>query len=248
MVESQQWYEIALEVIRAARNRISIRDFEMQCRLAPVYGGKGYHDRLRVAERLITDRIIEKDNGYLRLSIKDIPKWLVDGLEVGSEISWEILENIDPTRKLNHKFDRLLLEKIGLDGEMIVMDFLSNNLTETVFNKVRHISITDDSAGYDIQSPSINNSSDTFFLEVKTSSRPGNDFHFFISKNEARVAAQNDNWRLVGVIRKVTGYELLGSIHFSSFSQFLPTDNSTNGRWESASISIPSSLFVSGLP
>lgn len=248
MLESPQWYEIALEVIRAARNRISVRDFDMQCRLAPVSGGKAYYDRLRVAQQLITDRIIEKDNGYLRLSIKDIPEWLVDGLEVGSEISWEILENIDPTRKLNDKFDRLLLQKIGLDGEMLVMEFLSRHLTEKVFNRVRHVSLTDDSAGYDIQSPSIKDSSDTFFLEVKTSSRPGSEFHFFISRNEARVAAQNDNWRLVGVIRKISGYELLGSIHFSSFSQFLPSDNSSNGRWESASISIPTSSFVSGLP
>ena len=248
MLESQQWYEIALEVIRAARNRISVRDFDMQCRLAPVSGGMAYYDRLRVAQQLITDRIVEKDNGYLRLSIKNIPDWLVDGLEVGSEISWEILENIDPTRKLNDKFDRLLLQKIGLDGEMLVMELLLRHLTEMVFKRVRHVSLTDDSAGYDIQSPSIKDSSDTFFLEVKTSSRPGNDFHFFISRNEARVAAQNDNWRLVGVIRRITGYELLGTIHFSSFSQFLPSDNSSNGRWESASISIPTSSFVSGLP
>lgn len=248
MLESQQWYEIALEVIRAARNRISVRDFDMQCRLAPVSGGKAYYDRLRVAQKLITDRIIEKDNGYLRLSIKDIPEWLVDGLEVGSEISWEILENIDPTCKLNEKFDRLLLEKIGLDGEMLVMKFLSEQLTEKVFNRVRHVSLTDDSAGYDIQSPSTKDSSDTFFLEVKTSSRPGSDFHFFISRNEARVAAQNDKWRLVAVIRRVSGYQLLGSIHFSSFSQYLPSDNSSNGRWESASISIPVNSFLPGLP
>jgi len=163
MLESQQWYEIALEVIRAARDKISVRDFDMQCRLAPVSSGKAYYDRQRVAQRLITDRIIEKDNGYLRLSIKDTPEWLVDGLEAGSEISWEILENIDPTRKLNEKFDRLLLQKIGLDGEMLVMEFLSKQLTEKVFKRVRHVSLTDDSAGYDIQSPSIKDSSDTFF-------------------------------------------------------------------------------------
>lgn len=248
MLESQQWHEIALEVILAARNRISVRDFDMQCKLAPVSNGKAYYDRQRVAQKFIADHTIEIHNGYLRLSIKDAPEWLLSGLKVGSEISWEILENLDPTHKLNVKFDRELIEQIGLDGELKVMELLSNRLPENVLNRLKHTSLTDDSAGYDIQSPSVKDSTDTLLLEVKTSSRPGRQFHFYISRNEARVASQNDNWRLLGVARKVSGYELIGSMHYANFSQYLPTDTSANGRWESASISIPLSSFVSDLP
>lgn len=250
--DSNPWDELVLEVVRAARKRLSIIDFEMQCRLAPVSNGKSYLDRMRVAEKLIADRIIEKDNGYLRIAMKDAPEWLLNGLKTGSETSWEILENIDPTHKLSQKIDRLLLEQIGLDGELAVMEALSKKLPDDVLNRLRHISLNDDPAGYDIQSPSTHDSSNTVLLEVKTTSRAGIGFNFFISRNETRIASQNENWRLLGVARKPHGFEIIGTVQFGSFSQYLPIDapfdGNSGGRWESAHITIPLSIFTAGLP
>ncbi len=248
VAESNTWDELALEVVRAARERMSARDFKIQCQLTPVTSGKSYFDRMRVAEKLIEERIVELDDGYFRLSMREAPDWLLNGLKVGSIISWEILETIDPTHKLSAKFDRLLLEKIGLEGELAVMDMLTDELPKSVLNRLRHVSLTDDSVGFDIHSPSVLDSANTVLLEVKTSSRPGDEFHFFISRNEARVASLNENWRLLAVVRRPSGYKVIGTISFNYFSQYLPIDAPSRGRWESASISIPVNAFIAGLP
>jgi len=248
MMISNAWNEIVLEVVRAASERISLRDFEMQCQLTPVTNGKSYYDRIRIAEELIADRVIEVTDGYLRLTKKDIPEWLVQGLKEGSEICWKIIEIIDPVNKLAEKFDRLLLEQIGYEGEIAVMNLLTAQLPKNVLGRLKHVSLTDDGAGFDIQSPSVRDSANTFFFEVKTTYRPCSEFHFFISKNEVRVASQNSNWRLLAVRHSSSGYEVIGTAPFECFSEYLPMNLSSRGRWEVVRISVPYEVFERGLP
>jgi hypothetical protein len=240
--------ELILEVLKAASDRISIQDFDIQCQLAPATSGKSYYDRLRVAEKLIDDGLIEKTDDHLRIVSKVVPTWLKEGLLSGSAISWEILELIDAKGKIQGKIDLELLATIGLEGENEVINQLKKALPSQLVSRIKHISLTDDSAGFDIASPSTIQNDFACLLEVKTSSKPGRDFRFFISRNEARIASLNENWRLVAVLRCAEGYRIIGHLTYGHFSSILPADSSPYSRWESASVTVPVDLVVPGLP
>jgi hypothetical protein len=251
MALSDTWQELALEVVTAARNKTSVREFKKQCELSPPTPGKSYFDRERVWEGLIDDGLIENDDGILRLSrniLNNPPAWLLQELETGSELSWKIVEQCAPTDQVLKKIDVHLLQKIGLEGELEVIKHLKQSLPVVTHNKIKHVSLVDDSAGFDIHTPSIKNSDNTNLLEVKTFSKPGDYFSFYISRNEARVASNNENWRLIGVARKPNEYHILGTLQFNQFSHLLPINISKNGTWESAKINILSELFVPELP
>jgi hypothetical protein len=248
MIDSTIWNEMVLEVLIAARKRMSVKDFEVQCRLSPIENGKSFFDRIRVAENLIRDKLIDVEDGYLRLGTQNIPNSLINDLKSGSELAWKILDCLDPTNNSLQKIDLDLLSAIGLEGELAVVKELKNKLPDSEIVRVRHISIVDDSAGFDIHAPSVRNPEAVVLLEVKTSSRPGPNFSFYISKNEVRVAQQNDNWILLGVSSTPSGYRVLGSLTLYQFSDYLPLNQHPQGHWESAKITIPMSLFKSGLP
>jgi len=240
--------ELILEVLKAASNRISVQDFDIQCQLAHATTGKSYYDRLRTAEQLIEEGVIEKRDDCLRIIAKDVPAWLRHGMLNGSQISWEIFEAIDSRGKLKGKIDLDLLAAIGLDGENEVISQLKQKLPPDLSAKIKHISLTDDSAGFDISSPSVSQQDTHCLLEVKTSTQPGDSFRFFISKNEARIASHNENWRLVAVRREPAGYCILGHLRYAHFSEILPIDSSPFAKWEAASILLPIDLLVPGLP
>jgi len=130
---------------------------------------------------------------------------------------------------------------------MTVMTELHTKLHESVHHRIQHISLIDDSAGFDIRSPLTLDPTNNVLLEVKTTSRPGQNFSFYISRNEARVASLNENWRLIGVVKKPSGLSILGALSFMQISSFLPVDKSENGRWESAKITMPRSEFLKNL-
>lgn len=245
---NNSWQELVLEVLRAAREGLSINDFTVRCQLAPIDIGKSYQDRIRVADKLLSDGTIFLDDGFMRIATQESPAWLADDLKQGLDVAWDILGVIDPTQKLGNKFDRLFYEELGYEGEIAVMNELRSRLHESIHHRINHISLVDDSAGFDIRSPSAIDPSENVLLEVKTTSRPGQQFIFFISRNEARVASLNKNWRLLGVLKEPHGLSIIGNLSFAQISSFLPADQAENGRWESAKITIPRTLFLNNLP
>lgn len=248
MLENYSWKELVLEVLLAAREGLSIKDFTVRCQLAPIEIGKSYQDRIRVAENLLSSGLIFIDNDFMRISTRDLPDWLIQDLKQGIQIAWDMLNVIDPTQRLSNKFDNIFNEELGYGGETAVIAELRSRLDENIHNRIQHISLIDDSAGFDIRAPSTLDSHYNFLLEVKTTSRPGLFFSFFISRNEVRVAALNQNWRLIGVVKKGGNYSILGSLLFIQISSFLPINQSDNGKWESAKITIPHSTFLKNLP
>lgn len=248
MLENNSWQELVLEVLRAAREGLSINDFTVRCQLAPIEIGKSYHDRLRAADKLLAEGMIFLDDGFMRISNQDPPDWLANDLKQGVAVAWDILSVIDPSQKLGSKFDRLFYEELGYEGEIAVIMELRARLDQSLHQRIHHISLVDDSAGFDIRSPSTSDSSVNCLFEVKTTSRPGEQFTFFISRNEARVASLNDNWRLIGVVRESNSFYILGHLLFMQISSFLPVDCADNGRWESAKITIPRTIFTANIP
>ena len=248
MSDNQIWNELVLDAIYAASNGMGSKDFEIQCRLAPIQKGKSYFDRVRVAEELMRSGLIEIEDGYLKLATKDVPLSLIVELKSGSEIAWKILDCIDHNSKFSQKIDLELMHQIGLDGEYAVLVELNKVVPETERHRIRHISLYDDSAGFDIQAPSIKDIDSSVLLEVKTSPRPGNNFTFYISQNEARVASLNKNWVLLGVISVESKYKILGFLTYYQFADFLPVNVDPRARWETTKITIPKQAFTLGLP
>ena len=248
MTPSKEWLELVKEVIELARKNMSYKDFEVFAKFSPSQLGKSYFDRMNVLSEMEKDELVIVEDGRLRINNKQLPTWLRDGLVDGYEKSWEILELLDLNGKLLKKVDYEILKEIGLDGEKAVMEQLKNELWTEVYKKVRHVSLTDDSLGYDIYTPSCISLDDFLLYEVKTSSYSGKFFHFYISRNEAKIAAKNTNWFLIGVIKKSNKFEIVGHLKFDVFESFLPTDNSENVSWESAKVKLPMHLLRKNLP
>ena len=238
--------ELILDVIKAAESQVSTKDFDIECQLAPASAGRSYYDRLRVAEWLIDQGMIDIVDGHLRLVRRVPPVWLIEGLEKGDPSSWRILFAFDSEGRMQGKVDHELLIRIGLEGEKEVLRQIKDHQPSRL-NSIRHVSLTDDSAGYDIIAPFYDGEG-LCLIEVKTCSRPGAQFRFTISRNESRVASRNPNWRLVGVQRSPSGYRLIGHMYFASFSDYLPLDRNQYGHWESSTITVGFEHFEAGLP
>jgi hypothetical protein len=248
MSDNQIWNQLVLDVIYAASISMGSKDFELQCRLAPMENGKSYYDRIRVADELLRTGIIKLEDDFLKLGTKTAPPILISELKNGSELAWKISDNIYQNSNFSQKIDLELIHQIGLDGENAVIVELNKVLPFTEHHRIRHISLYDDSAGFDIHSPSIKNIESSVLLEVKTSPRPGNNFTFYISQNEARVASLNKNWTLLGVISQNLEYKILGFLTYHQFASFLPVNVDACARWETAKITVPRDIFTPGLP
>lgn len=248
MADNQIWNELVLDVTYAASIRMAARDFEIQCRLAPMQNGKSYYDRVRVAEEMLRNGFIQVEDGYLKLATKSPPPSLLDQLKNGSEVAWKIFDCIDRNSNLSKKIDLDLIRQIGLDGELAVIAELNSRIPPNERHRIKHVSLYDDAAGFDIQSPSIKNIESSVLLEVKTSPRPGNDFTFYISQNEVRVASLNKNWVLLGVISEKSQYKILGYLTYQQFADFLPINIDAHARWESAKVTLPRVNFAADIP
>jgi hypothetical protein len=239
---------LIFEILALVSPRISIEDFDINCQLAPVDSGKSYYDRIRVAEWLLEQGIIVRDDHSLYIHSKPNLNWLKPALLEGSDLAWNTLAILDPDGKNETKFQSEFLHEIGLSGELKVISELKSHLPAKEIKRIRHVSLSDDSAGYDIVAPSISLTALTLLLEVKTTSKPSKSFDFFISRNEARVASQNSNWRLVAVLKQDESFEILGHIQFKEFADALPQDTSPLGRWQSAKISVSMNQISGELP
>jgi len=152
-----------------------------------------------------------------------------------------------------NKFDAAYRTMVGDIGEEHILAEAKAELTgaghDRLAKLVRRVSLISDSYGYDITTPSLRGSD--HLLEVKSTTSVQDDtVTIFLSRHEADVGAQRDNWMLV--ICHVQNIDCrqaqtLGSVGFRGIQAQLPTDTS-DGRWESASLTIGLNTLSPGLP
>ena len=88
-----------------------------------------------------------------------------------------------------------------------------------------HVSLRDDTVGFDLVTPSVQYPEHLHHIEVKTSVRPTNYFEFFISRNEYEVGAVDENWVLL-LVRKDQGiFNVFGHVFHSSLVALAPKDS-----------------------
>ena len=242
------WLELALEVIEAAKAGETLLALERFQSLAPPQPGKGLRDRQRVLKTLLNSGLIREDSGFLALGERKLPDWLRVALIQGDVDGWRILQTIDPGGNAGRKFDGENLKAIGEIGEAAVVDFLKSSLEESKHWAIKHVSKTDDTAGYDIEAPALTDQ-ELNRLEVKTSSRPtGTVFDFYLSVNEAKVGLRDGRWLLVAVQIRDGETEILGHVPMEILKQFLPTDTSKSSEWQSVLVHLDKKLLAPGLP
>ena len=240
---TQLWKEMAVEALSSARRKITVKEFKNYCNMITPEVGKSFYDRIRVAEFLIDQETILVHDGRLILNQHSKHLWLEKEISDGSENAWEIAQAIDVSGELARKFDNSLQVQLGLEGEMAFISFLEVALPDTRRRTIKHISLTDDTAGYDVSCSSGSHNDEFDLFEVKTSSRISNSFNFFITRNEVKVANSESNWRLAAMRKVNSKYEFLGLLRISQFSSYLPKDIHAASKWTSASVAVPISYF-----
>jgi hypothetical protein len=120
---------------------------------------------------------------------------------------------------------------------------------ERLAMSVRHVSRISDAYGYDITAPRINGPAR--LLEVKSTTDVGDgEVKVFISRHEADVGAQHDEWAMVVCHVQDLDQRIartVGWLRYQHIQPRLPT-NLPGSRWESASLSIPLDLLSEGIP
>ena len=156
------------------------------------------------------------------------------------------------SRRAKGLFDDSLRKLVGQIGEEIVLARAQTQLMELghpeLVATVRHVSLYDDTAGYDIVAPCVDKSER--LLEVKSTTHKGESIDIFLSRNEAMTGARLDNWWLVIChVNDIEGRngEVIGWVQGSTISERLPMD-ATGGVWQTAKLEIPLDRIVGGLP
>ncbi|MBX7270042.1 DUF3883 domain-containing protein [Micromonospora sp. Llam7] len=159
------------------------------------------------------------------------------------------------------KVDLEVLQEFGDEGELAVLTACREHLVSAglrhMLNDVAHVSVVDDTVGYDISSPDA--SGQRHRLEVKATSAPPGWVEFFISRNEATVAERDPRWSLIVTRREPRPdapepvMQVAGWLTYSDFSGALPADplpdqGELRGRWASCRVTLSARRLRPGLP
>lgn len=232
-------------VIEAAAKEIYFEDFKTAGRLS---GNvlTGLETRIAAFQSLESQGFVSLMNGRLKLETLEPYPWLIDALEKGDTRAWAIFDLFPDRAKKFHATD-IDLAQIGLDGELYVMSELSRSLAKEQFRHSVHVSLTDDTAGFDIYSP-VPEGTEGSCLEVKTTTRPSNTFEFYLSRNEWESAARLANWYLVLVMKKDNSHSIFGYLDGASLVSYFPRDMHNDFQWSTAKGKFRQDDLFQGLP
>jgi len=234
-----------LAVVIAAKTKQHFEDFKTGGRLSGDIRN-GYQARMVAFSDMLEQGFVKLESGLMALGTLSPAPWLTKSLLNGDTESWEFCDAY-PAKSRKFKPDFFNLEKIGREGEEFVISWLKMNLEVQLHSGIVHTSLTDDGAGYDIISPSAK-LQERILLEVKTTTRPGDDFTFYLSRNEWGTALRNPNWYLV-LVRKIQGsFGLFGYLDNKSLVNYYPCDRHQDFQWTSVVGKLGPDEVFSGFP
>lgn len=227
-------------------NGASLVDFNLFAGMSKEYGF-GFEDHARALDYLISEGTVRESQGKLRIrSLANLP-WLPEVIARADSRAWQLIDNL-PQKVWKFSPDELANMELGLQGELFVMDELRQSLDQDLHEQIQHVSLEDDSLGYDIYSPSLFETRGDVRLEVKTSSRPGSDFVFYLSRNEFEVGHTVKNWFLVFVKVNEGVPLLMGHLGVGELIDRISRDVDSEFKWQSVRGKIDTRELVIGLP
>jgi hypothetical protein len=234
------------DALSCARDEFSVSDYTLFAKRA-IGPGMAYYDRVRILDELLGAKFVIESSGRLILNESPDLSLFESELINGFSDVWK-LDIFFPQAFRKFQDNSQLLAEIGLRGEKFVIAHLETLLPASRTKMIRHVSIYDDSAGYDIFSPSTTGEDHGYLLEVKTSVQKSAKLTLFITRNEIEVAIRNRNWRLVGVEINDGIPKLLGYLDASELIPLLPQEKSKNFQWTQLRINLDKAFFIPGLP
>ena len=244
---SQSWLEVAEEILDASRKRMFVRDYERFCGLKLPEPGKDRYFRLHVLEEMIQQGLVRKSSDRLILGSLETSEWITEALLSGDREVWGFVDR-NFSGENARKFDDTHLKQIGQEGEIWVVDEYRRRLPDSMSLKVVHVSLRDDTVGFDLVTPSVQYPEHLHHVEVKTSVRPTPYFEFFISRNEYEVGAVDENWVLL-LVRKDQGiFNVYGHVFHPSLAAVAPKDSVDFACWSSMRVRLDPSHTFPGLP
>lgn len=246
---SVEWFESAIEILKLAARRRTRSEFERAAMFGPYKVGKSSNYQLAVLNRLIQERIVTQSGDALGLGSPSALSWLDDALLDGHQTAWRFIETYEKLSGRQKKFDASRLAAIGLDGEDFVVAELLKRLPDELKSSIVHESKVNDGAGYDIETPSTIIDNEVRFLEVKTSERYlGEEFKFYLSRNEFLRGHSDPRWSIVGVAKVGGVHKLLGYLQAHQIESMLPRDIDSRAKWQVVLIRVSSEIWRPGLP
>jgi hypothetical protein len=248
-IRSNDWLSMARDVLTAAKANTPTKEFHRICLMRSPRAGMSVNDRLRVADELIAENIVFLRDERLTLPSRQDFDWIEPLLLEGNSVAWELVDLVASADFVSERiFQPEILEEIGRIGEEKVLEELRENLPSELHKRIVHISKRDDSAGYDISTPSTIDHTAQLKLEVKTTCQPGVNFRFLLSRNEFEVGLRNKDWRIVMVQMEGTNTRVLGHIFINAIATLFPIDQDERVKWKTASVSIPRDQIRAGIP
>jgi hypothetical protein len=209
--------------------------------------GEQYHDLVAALSYLKELKVIGVDQGRLRLlGVQDSSRFK-EGILSGDSLVWEVFDNV-PAKYKKFNPDEAAQVLLGAQGELAVMAALKSSVAPDLHHKIRRVSLVSDHFGYDIESPSKFAERDQLSLEVKTTSRPGSLFKFFLSRNEYRTGLELENWNLVFVQLADSRFNIVGHLPHKEIQARVPKNLDSNFIWENISGTVHKNELFPGLP
>lgn len=209
--------------------------------------GEQYSDLVGALQALIDNRVIDIVDGKLRLLGIEEPRLFEEKILKGEAWVWDLFDAV-PTKYRKFNPDQTAQALLGERGELAVVQELKKLVPIDLQERIIHVSKLSDHFGYDIESPSRFEDEGQLAIEVKTTSRPGDRFKFFLSRNEYRAGLENANWNLVFVQLSESNYEIVGHLPHHEIKSRIPDTRDKNWIWESVSAVMHKNEFYPGLP
>ena len=227
-----------------SKNKKTYQDYNNFISTLPASITESYNDRINILNELLRLNFLKTKQGLFYINKKMINKEDREKLLYGNESLWKLMEASNKKIKFNNEE----LKKRGLIGEKFLIKLLKKRITEEKHNKIKHISLEDDTAGYDILTPSVIDNENIVALEVKTSKIVSNNFNFYLSRNEYKKGTEYTNWYLVFVELKNELCNLIGHSRLDIISEYIPREYDESVRWESLQIKLNKDFIIKELP
>ena len=234
-----------LEAVKAAQRGLHVDEFRDTGRFSSDLE-VGYEFRMRSLNSLVEQGFITIQKDRLVLGALSPAPWLLDGIAAGNVEAWEICDCYPSTAR---KFspDEVSLSLVGFQGEEFVLSRIRETLPYSLHKGVKHVSLTDDTAGYDILFVGSMDGEHQHW-EVKTTSRSSENFNFYLTRNEWNSARVIPNWYLVLILKNSEGHKVFGHLNGLSLISYFPVDSHPRFRWSVTKGEVCPDEVFSGLP
>jgi len=226
--------KVALDILKVARNGGLRSRFLSDSLSSPISPGLTHQDRVRVLDNLLDEGCLYITGDELHVVSNVLPSWLTAAAAQGYVDVEDVATLLIDDPEAREKFDYQILAQLGQRGELEFIKWARNALPGCT---VRHVSLFDDSLGYDVQ---VEFKGRVWLFEVKSSTRSSQNFQFFISRNEVEVgfkfAAQ---WRIACVRFREGEVEILGTLAPGDLAPGLPADSGEMISWYTLKCSVP---------